>query len=150
MHPTTRGLLRCIVCSCPPAPNTDSGSYKCNNWLWRKLCDFPVVSLQQWEQRVYPTFLPTLTENRPIKSERKSEELCDWQYHDRNAAVITWKKTATITQSALALMYFLQNEKWVIIPLTVTPWTKAVLHHERQALTDGSRQEQTDGEILER
>lgn len=47
-------------------------------------------------------------------------------------------------------MYFLPDEKWVITPLNVTPWTKAVLHHEQQALTDGSRQEQTDGEILER
>lgn len=41
--------------------------------------------------------------------------------HDGNAPFFTWEKAATITQSALALMYFLQDEKQVITLLNVTP-----------------------------
>lgn len=39
-----------------------------------------------------------------------------------------------------ALMYFVQDEKWVITPLNAAPWTKAVLHQGRQARTDGTNQ----------
>lgn len=34
-------------------------------------------------------------------------------------------------------------KKWVISLLNSSPWTKPVLHHEQQAQTEGSRQEQT-------
>lgn len=67
----------CWVRSCPSASNTDSRSYECN-WMalgeivWFPCC-FPAAAC-----RVYPTFLSTLTENIPIKSERKSVEPCEW------------------------------------------------------------------------
>lgn len=149
----------CWVCSCPPDPNTDSGSYECN-WMalgeivWFSCC-FPVVFLQQQEQWVYPTFLSPLTENRPVKSERRSVELCKWIKSSICDSIVMGTLLflhvkSTITQSLLALVYFLRDEKWVLVitPLTVTPGTKAVSHH--QQLSDGSRQEQTDGEIPER
>lgn len=59
---------------------------------------------------------------------------------DENAAFLTRKKTATITHRAPALMYLVQDEKWVIAPLNATLGTKAVLHQGRQAPTGGTNQ----------